>query len=53
LRRTPATVATIVALLEPAVAAILAWLLLGERLQPGAVGAMALLAGAILALQAG
>ncbi len=51
LRRIPATVATIVALLEPAVATLLAWLVLGEQLSPGAIAAMALLATAVVTLQ--
>lgn len=53
LRQTPATIATIVALLEPAVATVLAWLLLGQQLRPGSVGAMAVLAAAVVVLQAG
>ena len=46
LRTTPATIATIIALLEPLTGALLAWLLLGERL--GALG----IAGAALLLAA-
>jgi DME family drug/metabolite transporter len=43
LRTTPVTLATIVALLEPLTSALLAWLLLGERL-----GALGLLGAALL-----
>jgi len=50
MRFTPATVASILTLLEPLTAAVLSWILFGERLGPlGIVGACLLL-GAILVL---
>jgi DME family drug/metabolite transporter len=50
MRSTPATVASILTLLEPLTATILSWILFGERLGPlGMVGACLLL-GAILVL---
>lgn len=52
MRSTPATVASILTLLEPLTATILSWVLFGERLGPlGVVGAC-LLIGAILVLAA-
>jgi drug/metabolite transporter, DME family len=46
MRRTPATLASVAALVEPAIAAGLAWRFLGERLAPiGLVGAALLLGG--------
>ena len=48
LRTTPATIATIIALLEPLTGALLAWLLLGERLGATGVAGAALLLGAMV-----
>jgi DME family drug/metabolite transporter len=46
MRRVPATLASVAALLEPAIASGLAWLLLGERLAPvGIAGGILLLCG--------
>jgi DME family drug/metabolite transporter len=50
LRRTSATSAAIVTLLEPAVAAVLAWLLLGEAITWLTLAGMALLALSVLLL---
>jgi DME family drug/metabolite transporter len=53
MRHTPATVASIVTLLEPLTSTILAWLIFGEQLGPlGVVGA-ALLCGAMLLIWSG
>jgi DME family drug/metabolite transporter len=52
LRTTPATIATIIALLEPLTGALLAWLLLGERLgATGIAGAALLLAAMVLVMR--
>jgi DME family drug/metabolite transporter len=52
MRTTPATVASILTLMEPLTATVLAWVLFGERLGPlGLIGA-ALLLGALLLLAA-
>lgn len=49
LRELPSTLASVLGLVEPVVAAGLAWLLLGQALGPAqAVGALALLVGAVL-----
>lgn len=48
LRTTPATIATIIALLEPLTGAVLAWLLLGERLGALGIAGAALLLGAMV-----
>lgn len=54
MRTTPATVASIVTLLEPLVATVLAWLLLGEALSRfGAAGALLLLGAMGLLLRDG
>jgi DME family drug/metabolite transporter len=46
MRRTPATLASVAALVEPVIAAVLAWRFLGERLAPsGLAGAILLLGG--------
>jgi drug/metabolite transporter (DMT)-like permease len=50
MRQTPATVAAIVALLEPLISAVLALTFLGERLSPTGVLGGALLLGSILYL---
>jgi DME family drug/metabolite transporter len=53
MRSTPATLTSILTLCEPLTAAVLAWLLFGERLSPlGIVGALLLL-GTILLLARG
>jgi DME family drug/metabolite transporter len=53
LQTTPATVATIIALLEPLTGSILAWLLLGERLSTGGLlGAGLLLVAMVIVLRA-
>jgi DME family drug/metabolite transporter len=48
LRTTPATIATIIALFEPLTGALLAWLLLGERLGASGLFGAVLLLGAML-----
>jgi DME family drug/metabolite transporter len=50
MRHVTATVASIVTLLEPLTATLLAWLLFGERLGPGGLAGAALLLGAIALL---
>jgi DME family drug/metabolite transporter len=50
LHSSSATVASVVTLLEPAVAALLAWLLLGESMTAGQLGGAALLLGSVLLL---
>ena len=50
LRSTPATIATIVTLLEAVVGTLLAFALFGERLEPGGLAGAALLVAAIVAL---
>ena len=52
LRTTPATIATIIALLEPLTGALLAWVFLGERLGAlGIVGAALLLGAMVLVMR--
>ena len=53
LRHLPATRASVIASLEPVVAALLAALLFGERLSPLALGGAALVIGAALLLSLG
>lgn len=50
MRHTPATVATIVTLIEPLTATVLAWLIFNEQLSPSALAGAGLLAGAMLLL---
>ncbi len=50
MRTTAATAATIVTLLEPLVATLLAWQLFGEQLGPGGIVGAALLLGALVIL---
>jgi drug/metabolite transporter, DME family len=50
LQSASATVASVVTLLEPAVAVLLAWLLLGESMTGGQLGGAALLLGSVLLL---
>lgn len=50
MRHTPATVATIVTLIEPLTATVLAWLIFGERLSASALAGALLLATAMLLL---
>jgi DME family drug/metabolite transporter len=49
MRRTPATLASVAALIEPLIAAALAWRFLGERLAPIGIAGGALLLGGIAA----
>jgi DME family drug/metabolite transporter len=50
MRTIPATVASVVTLLEPATATVLAWVLFGERLGPGGAPGLLLLGGALALL---
>lgn len=50
MRTTAATVASLVTLVEPLTAVVLAWLLFGEHLGPLALVGAALLLGAVLLL---
>jgi DME family drug/metabolite transporter len=50
MRTTPATVASVLTLVEPLTAAVLAWLLFDERLGPLALVGAALLLGAVVLL---
>ena len=51
LQRVPASNASIVATLEPALATLLGWLFLGERMEPVQVVGAALILGAVVILQ--
>ncbi|HZS87474.1 MAG TPA: DMT family transporter [Chloroflexota bacterium] len=53
MRTTPATAASILTLMEPLTATILAWILFGERLGPGGLPGALLLLGALAVLYRG
>jgi DME family drug/metabolite transporter len=53
MRTITATVASIVTLLEPLTATVLAWVLFGERLGPGGAPGILLLFGALALLYRG
>ena len=51
LQRVPASNASIVATLEPALATVLGWLLLGERMEPVQIVGAAFILTAVIILQ--